>query len=174
MSTTLGNVVVGIFDNCDHAHLVINELRAAGFRDAELGVLTSFHRTFPHGLDNPIPFVDEEKVEVSPDATTGARVSGVVGSIGALTLATLMIPGFGPMLVGGFFAMLGLGMVGGAMAGGLICSLVGIGVPERHTHQIEQAILAGRPVVSVRTAHRQQEAAAIMDRNGAVVLGGAR
>ena len=155
MSTISQNNVIGIFDHSEQAHEALTDLRRAGFRDAELGVLSNFHHTLPHSAEKPIPFMDEEKVEVNQDATTGALVGGRdCGSIGALSLATLMIPGFGPMLVGGFFALLGLGMVGGAMAGGMIGSLIGIGAA-RATCRSSRA---GDPggIYDRECAHRRQ------------------
>ena len=87
--------------------------------------------------------------------------------MGALALASLMVPGFGPMFVGGFLGLLATGAVGGAVAGGLAGSLIGLGLPERHAHEIELALLAGCTVVHVHTSERQAEAAEIMNRNGA-------
>jgi hypothetical protein len=167
VSSVHRNVVVGIFERSEQAHLAVNELRFAGFRDTDLGVITRFKQTLPHSPDNPIPLVDDEKVETVQDATAAAAVGAGIGSVGALALATLSIPGFGPIYVGGFFAMLALGMVGGAMAGGLVGSLIGMGVPEHRAHEFEQAMLAGRTVVNVHTVERQAEAAEILNRNGA-------
>jgi len=166
MSTISHNIVVGIFDRNEQAREALRELRLSGFRSAELGLLPSLHRTLPHSPDHPIPFVDDEKVATTQDATTGAIVGGAVGCVGALILAALTSD-LGAMSAGGFFGLLGLGLVGGAMAGGLMGNLVGINASELETAEFEEPILADRTVVNVHTAIRQRDAAKIMDKHGA-------
>jgi hypothetical protein len=167
VSTITQNIVVGIFEDSARAHRALDDLRLAGFTDTDLGVITSPSGTLPHSPVEAAPLSSEEKAKIEQEAATGALVGAGVGSVGALTLAALMIPGFGPLMVGGFLAMLATGAAAGALAGGLAGGLIGMGLPERHAHQIEQALLAGCSVVHVHTDARQQEAAAILDRNGA-------
>jgi len=166
-TVTQNNIVVGVFDHSEQAHQALQELRLAGFVDAELSVITGSHGTLPHSPAEPTPMAAAEKEKLEHDAASGALIGAGIGSIGALSLAALMVPGFMPLMVGGYLAMLAVGAAGGALAGGLAGSLIGLGLPERHAHEIEQALLAGRTVVSVHTEERQDEAAEILDRNGA-------
>jgi hypothetical protein len=165
MSTIAGNLVVGIFENHESADQALVALRAALFVDTEMGVIAPHAAAGTHA-SLEASSVDAEKKMVE-EVSAGALLGAGVGGLGALALATLMIPPFGPVIFGGFLTLLAVGGTGGALAGGLVGALVGLGLPERHAHEIEQALLAGSTIVKVHTDTRQVEAAEILDRCGA-------
>src|SRR6266850_3853297 len=81
---TIGRTVVGMFTNRPGAEAAIRELKAAGFGEDRIGV----------ALQNR-----EEQGDLSgaaKGAVSGGLVGGLIGLVGSL-----LIPGVGPIVVGG-------------------------------------------------------------------------
>lgn len=149
--------VVGVFHDHADAERAIQDLRAAGFRDDQIGLLT------PHGTPgvevSPAP---QFETRAGAGAVAGAVVGGVLGAAVAL-----LIPGIGPVVAGGILATaLGGGAVG-ALAGGIIGALVGMGIPEEEARYYEGEFKLGRTLVTVRADGRYDEARGILRRDGA-------
>ena len=53
------------------------------------------------------------------------------------------------------------------LGGGLVCNLMGMGVPESHAREMERALLFSCTIVSVHTDMRQNEASMILNWDGA-------
>lgn len=163
-------IAAALFPDLHTATDAVRELKAAGFRDHDIGL----------ALRNP------SEAEEPPVATTGTRAaeeaaSGAVGGsllgglAGLLVAAGVVaIPGLGPLLAGGALASL-LGVTGasvaagaglGAAAGGLVGALVGLDIPESEARHFEEAIRSGHVLVLVKTPGRIPEACTILERNG--------
>jgi len=146
-----------VFDDQTRAQQAINDLRTAGFTDAQLG----------YAVRNASTTVAD-----APGApTAGNTVAGAVagGAIGALigAGAALLIPGIGPIVAGGILAAALTGGAIGAVAGGLLGALTDMGVPENEARFYQQQFEAGRAVVTVQAGPRAQEAWSILQRHGA-------
>src|SRR5438046_2856482 len=138
MATTKRSAVVGVFDTRDRARRAAEELRLAGFGDAD--VTTVMHRDL-HG-DVEVTDVDAAKaarVSGESKAGEGAAAGAAAGAVagGALAVATALIPGVGPVLSIGTLAATLFGAAAGATGGGLVGALVGQDFPEEHARFYE-------------------------------------
>lgn len=103
---------------------------------------------------------------VEAPTRTGIVAGGVIGGmLGAA--AALLLPGIGPIVAGGVLASIFGGGAIGSVAGGFLGAFTGMGVPAEQAHYYEREIKAGRTILTVHTAERQQEVTDILRQNGA-------
>jgi hypothetical protein len=162
---TTGRTVVGLFTDRAHAEAAIRALEAAGFSDRQIGV----------AMQDPgeqRELIADTGTQVAEGAATGAVSGGIVGGIVGL-LSSMLVPGFGPVLVGGILASTLAGLGIGAAAGGLIGALIGLGVPEEDARHFDSGLRSGGALVTVDAGDRTPEALAILQRAG-VDLGPSR
>src|SRR5436305_1906539 len=101
--------VIGVFDDYDSADRAVRELLDAGFTAQDIGF--AMRRGEGH-LPNPEKAESYGQAAIARTAT-GAITGGVLGAVlGAI--ATLAIPGVGPVLLSGALVL----GAGGAIAGG--------------------------------------------------------
>src|SRR5207244_13478774 len=106
------------FEDRRQAERFVAELKRAGFKDEELGVLT------PHAVSHP----------VEEGAAAGAVTGGALGAV-AGAVATGLIPGVGPVIAAGLLAGVLGGGAAGAATGGVLGALIGLGVPEEEARR---------------------------------------
>lgn len=155
MAMVSNAVAMGVFSTEEQAGKAIDDLRRAGFKDDELGFLARARA------------VNTEE-EITSGTTEGMVEGGVVG--GALgAAASLLIPGFGPVVAGGILAATFSGAALGAAAGGLVGSFRGLGLSERDAHFYQHALETGHTVVTVKTsgALGYKDAVSILRKDGA-------
>src|SRR5437868_617641 len=143
-------VLIGVFANRRRAEHFVSELKRAGFRDPQIGVVT------PHG--------EGAATVVEDDTVAGALTGGTLGALAGVALAAGLVPGVGPVLVGGLLAGLFGGATVGAVAGGLVGLLIGLGVSEEEARRYERELKAGRTLVVVQGEGRFGDALAILRR----------
>jgi hypothetical protein len=150
-----GRTVVGLFGNRAHAEAAIRDLQAAGFPQDRIGVAV------------------QERVEqgdllegggAAEGAAKGAVSGGVLGGLLGL-LGSLLIPGVGPVVVGGVLASTLAGAGIGAATGGLLGVLVALGVPEEDARHFDGGLRSGGTLVTVDAGARTPEALAILQRH---------
>ena len=122
----------------------LEALRSAGFRNTDISVLlpeNSGTKDFVHQKDTKAP------EGATTGATTGAVVGGIVGWLAGI--GALAIPGIGPLIAAGpIIGMLaGAGAVG--VAGGIVGTLIGLGIPEYEAKRYEGRVRSGGILVSV-------------------------
>jgi uncharacterized protein (TIGR02271 family) len=151
---------VGVFKNRRDAQNAVEQLKSAGFRDDQIGVVYR---------DGPGKDVDEESGDsyAGEGAVTGALAGAGVGGLWAIGIAAGVLPAIGPVIAGGTLAAILASAAGGAAAGGILGSLLGLGIPEEEARFYEEEIHAGRTVVTVRAGGRHEEALVILHRAGA-------
>ena len=153
-----GRTVVGLFPRRQDAESAIRELKGAGFSDDRIGV----------ALQDPNEqrdLLETAGGSAAEGAATGALSGGLVGGLIGL-LGSLLIPGVGPIVVGGVLASTLTGAGVGAATGGVIGALVGMGVPEQDAEHFDRGLRSGRTLVTVTAGARTEEALAILDRHG--------
>lgn len=155
---TTGRTVVGMFTNRPDAEAAIRELKAAGFGEDRIGVALQ-------NRDEQRDLMETTGTEAAEGAAKGAVSGGVVGGLIGL-LGSLLIPGVGPIVVGGVLASTLTGAGIGAATGGVIGALVGLGVPEDDARHFDEGLRSGRTLVTVDAGSRTGEALAILDRHG--------
>ena len=162
VQTQQRSAVVGVFEHRGPALRAAEELRQAGFADEDIGVVVR------HGdvSDNPDTPKGDTGTRMEEGAVGGVVAGGVAGGVlGAL--ATLLIPGVGPVAAAGMLAATLGGAALGATTGGLLGALIGMGIPEEEAKTYEREFLAGRTLLTVRAGSRYSEAIGILRRHGA-------
>jgi hypothetical protein len=95
---------------------------------------------------------------VSTGAVAGAVLGGALGAI-----SSLLIPGFGPVLLSGILVM----AAGGGIAGGFAGLISTMHLSEEEIQYYHRALEAGHCLVFVKAGDRYSEALAILESNGA-------
>jgi hypothetical protein len=176
---TTSRTVVGLFNERSRAEEAIRDLKEAGFSDEQIGVVTR-DRTAPTGQPTDSSgqrrgaSPDEEELGkvvedtaggMAEGASIGAITGGVIGGLVGL-IGSLLVPGLGPVLVGGVLASTLMGMGLGAATGGLIGALVGMGVPEQDARYFDAGFREGGTLVTVNAGERTPEAVSTLQRCG--------
>src|SRR6202046_1675583 len=136
--------VVGIFGTRQEAERAASTLDSAGIATSRIAVLT------PQSTAQEIaavPTMDAEQPGMG--MALGATVGGAMGLAGGVTLgalASVLIPGVGPVLAIGFAAS-ALGLVGGGALGGKLDNSLSDGIPQEELYIYEDALRQGRSVV---------------------------
>jgi len=154
-----GLVVIGLFPDPDAAALAIQQLKDAGFTEEEIGVIVpkrgpggELLADMAEGED-----LDLEAEAVKTSAATGGIVGGLIGLLGSL-----LIPGVGPVTLGGVLASTLIGAGAGAVTGGLIGLLIGMGASRAEAEYFDRGVRAGGTLVTVQpTPAREAEARSI-------------
>lgn len=152
-------IVVGLFMDRSEAVATVRELKDVGFTDEQIGVAMQDR----NGNDG---VVNEAGLPVLEGAATGAVTGGIAGGLIGL-LGSLLVPGLGPVLVGGVLASTLLGLGIGAATGGLVGALTGMGVPESDAKHFDRGLRAGGTLVTVDAGGRTPEALDILESHGA-------
>ena|SRR5437660_6937470 len=118
---------------------------------------------FPGGEDRPQKIVSStgEVHHKEKCVLAGGIVGGILGAAIALLMPALGLTYAGGLLVAVFSIALG------ALAGGLLGTIVAHGIPEEDASQYESELKPGRTIVTVKTDHQKQEALDILYRNEA-------
>ena len=143
-------VVTGVFKSENNAETAVTQLRSLGIPDKRIGIVRPGTR--PERIEAGVPVTDSE--EPGMGRAMGAAVGGAMGAAGGATaglaVASLVIPGIGPLIA---FGMVGAGLLGivGAAAGSAVGDSVeeelGEGIPHEDVYLYEDALRHGRSVV---------------------------
>jgi hypothetical protein len=158
---TTGRTVVGMFTNRPDAEAAIRELKAAGFGDDRIGVALQDGEDQRDLRDLMETTSREAAGGAAKGAVSGGLVGGLIGQLGSL-----LIPGVGPIVVGGVLASTLTGAGIGAATGGIIGALVALGVPEADARHFDEGLRSGRTLVTVDAGARTSEALMMLDRHG--------
>lgn len=195
MQTTT-RIVVALFRTRTAAEDAIRDLKEAGFTNEQLGMATQDRPETradretsaedrgeaaeavrdsdrgkgdggdaAEGRDDKGKVLEETTSGMAEGATIGALTGGVVGGLVGL-IGSLLVPGVGPVVVGGVLASTLMGAGIGAATGGLIGALVGMGVPEADAKYFDAGLREGGTLVTVNAGNDTPEAAGILQRHG--------
>lgn len=154
--------VVGIFDKLRLAQQAVEELRAAGFMEKEIGLVARSVEV------TQIPADGSKHDEKVADGALGGILTGAgLGGLWAVGVEIEMLPAIGELILGGLFTSMFAGAVAGAAAGGVVGALVTAGLPREEAERYAEEIRAGRIVVTVRSDDACDKATEILKSNGA-------
>lgn len=158
MGTKRERLLVGIFESAGDAKRAIEDLRAAGFSDRSIGVLT-------HDKDGD-PDVKSFRELEGNRAGTGAAVGIAAGAGGgalwALGIAAGFLPAIGPVIAGGLLAAIAASAASGAAAGLVVGTLVGLGVTDEEAAYYDDEFKKGRTIVVVQGDARRDLAQTLL------------
>src|SRR5436305_14323813 len=154
--TTHSATVIGVFEDRDKAQRAVEDLRRAGFRDDQIGLVG---RDRERSADwRAAPATSEQATRWEEGAGIGAAAGAVTGTGLGLAVAAGLIPGVGLGIAGGTLMALLASAGTGAAVGTVLGALVGLGVPEEEARFYESEFSAGRTIVTVRADNRSPEA----------------
>ncbi len=139
--------IIGLFETRPEAEDAITRLQAAGFPRERIGVAMRDTRQSADMAD-----ATGTGDLAAEGATTGAVSGAGVGVLIGLALAgsSVILPGVGPLLIGGPLAAALTGAGIGAASGGLLGGLVGAGIPEEEAQTYTTRLEQGHILVSVQ------------------------
>jgi uncharacterized protein (TIGR02271 family) len=150
-----GRTVVGLFHDRSDAERAINELKDAGFTREQIGIAIK-----DRGEQRDLAETTDTS-QAGKGAAAGAVSGGLVGGVIGL-LGSLLIPGLGPIVVGGVLESVLVGAGAGAATGGIIGGLVGMGVSEEDAKHFDTGFREGGTLVTVEAGTRVDEAERIL------------
>jgi hypothetical protein len=151
----VGRTVVCLFSNRSDAEQAIGDLKDAGFTRDQIGIAIK-------DRDQQRDLVEgSETSAAGKGAAAGAVSGGLVGGIIGL-LGSLLIPGLGPIVVGGVLESVLVGAGAGAATGGLIGALTGLGVSEADAKHFDVGFREGGTLVTVDAGSRVDDAERIL------------
>ena len=172
------STVAGIFKSRADAERAAENLRTAGIDSERINLLTP--GTTDAELDAAVPTTETEQPGMG--GALGGTVGAAMGAAGGMhigaALASLLVPGVGPVLAAGVIGAALLG-AGGAMAGAAAGSKLEEsveGLPHDELYVYEDALRQGRSVVIVLTEDSSQDegARSVLSQAGAESLDAAR
>jgi len=150
--------VVGVFPTRPQADAAMRDLRAAGFKDDQIGLV---------GRNAAGKMVDESGETYAEEGAAAGAVAGAAGgALVGLGVISGVIPVIGPVLAIGTLGTVLLNAAGGAAIAGIAGALIGWGIPEEDASFYESEVKAGRFLVTVDAGNRKDEAWAIIHRHG--------
>lgn len=139
------HILVGAYSSKEKVIDIITELKESGYRSDDISVIGKDTNEAELILDQ-----NEEKISdsVAGGAISGGLLGGIGGWLAGVTVLT--VTGIGPLIVAGPIAMTLSGVVFGAGAGGLIGSLVGLGLTEDEAKDYEERVKKGDYLIIVK------------------------
>src|SRR5688500_6317874 len=99
-TSTASGTVVGVFENSSQAQKAVNELRKAGYRDDQIGVVS-------HNRDGSTNVGKAESgTKAEEGAVAGLATGAGVGALWGLAILSGVLPGIGPAIAGGTLGVL--------------------------------------------------------------------
>jgi hypothetical protein len=155
-------LVTGVFESRADAERAVNQLRNLGVAAEKVGLITP--DSGAERVERSVPITDTE--EPGMGRAMGAAVGGAMGAAGGATLglavATLAIPGVGPVLA---FGMIGAALLGafGAAAGSAVGDSVeeqlGEGIPHEDLYIYKDSLSRGHSIVIANVIDDQADRA---------------
>jgi len=158
MKTTQHATAVGVFNDHLAADRAVADLKKAGFRDDQIGVIGRDWRNKSG--------TDEDESKAGEGAAVGAIAGAGVGGLVGLGVLAGVIPVIGPAIAAGTLGVILSNAAGGAAIAALAGALIGLGIPEEEAQFYENEFKAGRYIVTVKADGRLEEARAILRRHG--------
>ena len=140
----MAKVVFCMVNSQDHAELIINHLKDAGFSEDSVSAILPDHK-------GNLEFALRHGTKAPEGVTTGASTGGIIGAgLGWIAgIGALAIPGIGPLVAAGPILAALSGAAVGAAVGGIAGALVGMGIPEFEAKLYEGNVRAGGILIAV-------------------------
>ena len=142
--------VTGVFRTHDNAENAVNQLKSLGIPEKRIGIVRP--GSAPGRLEAGVPVADTE--EPGMGRAMGAAVGGAMGAAGGATaglaIASLAIPGIGPLVAFGMVGAALLGVVGaaaGSAVGDQAEEELGEGIPHEDVYVYEDTLRHGHSIV---------------------------
>jgi hypothetical protein len=136
---------VGVFESRAAADRAVADLRAAGYKDNQIGLV---HKDTTSGKTRRTDGAGDE-TNAGEGAAIGAAAGAVGGAAVGAGIIAGVIPVIGPVLALGTLGTILANAAGGAAIAGIAGALIGWGIPEDDAKYYEGEVQAGRYLVTV-------------------------
>jgi hypothetical protein len=153
------STTVGVFKTRDAAYNAIADLRAAGYRDDQIGLVAK-------DASGKAVRTDAAGNKAGEGAALGAVAGAATGAAVGAGIMAGVIPVIGPVLALGTLGTILVNAAGGAVAAGVAGALIGWGIPEDEAKYYEGEVKAGRYLVTVDGSGRTDDPDSILSRHG--------
>jgi len=162
MTTHQRTTAVGVFTDHTQADKAVAELKRAGFRDDQIGVVGRDWRA-----DSANTTVKKTEGTMAEEGGLAGVITGAAGgALIGLGVLSGVIPVIGPAIAAGTLGVILSNAAAGAAVVGLIGTLAGLGIPEEEARYYENEFKTGRFIVTVKSDGRYDEAMTILRRHG--------
>jgi uncharacterized protein (TIGR02271 family) len=158
--STTGMTTVGVFATRAAADKAVADLKAAGYRDDQIGLVA-------RNVDGKAVKTDGagDETNAGEGLAIGAAAGAATGGLVGLGVLAGVIPVIGPVLALGTLGTILLNAAGGAAIAGLAGALIGWGIPEEDARYYESEVQAGRFLVTVESGGKA-DARTVFTRHG--------
>jgi len=164
-NASASKTVVAMFEYEDEANRAAEDLVREGFPRENIHIVAG------EGLAHPQDHVTCTEDSEGKVMDAIGKGLGIGGGLGAIVggISSLLIPAFGPLVLGGALASAFLGAGLGASVGGVMAGLMKAGVDESDARLFEAALRHGGVVLAVQTDEEHaRKAVRLLDRQGAL------
>ena len=159
-TATVRATTVGVFATRDAADRAVAELKKAGYRDDQIGLVGK-------NADGKTVKTDGAgDTHAGEGAAIGAAAGAGVAGLVSLGVSFGVIPVIGPILAVGPLAAALISAASGAAAAGIAGALIGWGIPEEDAKYYEGEVKAGRYLVTVDRGDRADDVRGVFTRHG--------
>jgi uncharacterized protein (TIGR02271 family) len=160
-TATVRATTVGVFSTHEAADRAIADLKKAGYRDDQIGLVAK------DASGKTVKTDGTGETHATEGAAIGAATGAGAAALVSLGLSFGVIPVIGPILAVGPLAAALISAVGGAAAAGIAGALIGWGIPEEDAKYYEGEVKAGRFLVTVdRGTQKTDDTREIFSRHG--------
>jgi hypothetical protein len=160
-ASNVGTTVVGVFNTRAEADRAVADLKRAGYRDDQIGMVARDAEGRTVRTDG-----SGDRTNAGEGAAIGAAAGAVGGAAVGAGIAAGVIPVIGPVLAIGTLGTVLLNAAGGAAIAGLAGALIGWGIPEEDARYYESEVKAGRYLVTVDAGDRREDTWGILQGAG--------
>jgi hypothetical protein len=148
-----------LYPNSATAHLVVDDLMAAGLPEDDIGIISSTH-TDPMvnaGSENADDVVDRDG-DGADDRIEGAEKGATIGGAAGLLagLGAMLVPGLGPVVAAGWVTAALAGVVAGGVTGGVVGELVAAGISDNDAAEYAEGVRRGGTLITIRVMGRDR------------------
>ena len=158
-TATASKTTVGVFETRAAAEKAVAELRSAGYRDDQIGMVAK------DASGNTVKTDGAGETHAGDGLAIGAAAGAATGAAVGLGILAGVIPVVGPAIMAGTLGTILSNALGGAAIAGLAGALVGWGIPEDEAKFYEGEVQAGRFLVTVENGTRN-DARGVFTKNG--------
>ena len=153
-----------LFPDAAAARTVVEELKAAGLPEDDIGVIAP-SRSLPMenaDMENSGDLIDRDRdgrddrgQMVNKSAGIGAALGGAAGLLAGL--GAFALPGIGTVIAAGWLASALAGVVAGGAAGGVVGALMEAGVSENDAAGYAEGVRRGGTLVTIRVMSQDRD-----------------
>lgn len=145
-------VISWLYRDGARARIVMDELKAAGLPEADIGIIAS---TSSMHAENAVVEKSGEVIDRDRNAGLGAALGGAVGLIAGL--GVFVLPGLGTVMAAGWLVSALAGAVAGGAAGGVVGAMIEAGISDIDAARLVEGVRRGGTLLTIRVMGKDRD-----------------